>query len=217
MKLYFVRHGESEANLLRELSNRGQRHPLTPRGREQARALADSLRAAGPFAQVYTSPLLRAAETAALLAAAVQAPVTACPISVGVADALREFDCGVLEGRADAEAWAAHDGLVVAWLAGRHAERIEGGESFDDLRARFVPFVARLLADPPASGDLILVSHGGLLRLMLPLVLANVSPAFAPRRIRPHPLRNAVAVEAETRGAELWCTRWPDAPLPPTP
>ena len=41
MKLYFVRHGESEANLLHELSNRGLRHGLTDLGREQAGLLAE--------------------------------------------------------------------------------------------------------------------------------------------------------------------------------
>src|SRR6476646_8171101 len=48
MKLYFVRHGESEANLLREISNRGTRHGLTAKGRAQATALAQSLSRGDP-------------------------------------------------------------------------------------------------------------------------------------------------------------------------
>ena len=32
MKLYFVRHGESEANVLGVISNRGFQHPLTDTG-----------------------------------------------------------------------------------------------------------------------------------------------------------------------------------------
>ena len=43
MRFYFVRHGESEANLLHEFSNRGLKHPLTARGREQVIALAEHL------------------------------------------------------------------------------------------------------------------------------------------------------------------------------
>ena len=43
MKLCFVRHGESIANLLREFSNSGIKHPLTERGVEQARTLAQKL------------------------------------------------------------------------------------------------------------------------------------------------------------------------------
>ena len=40
MRLYFVRHGESEANLLHEFSNSGLKHPLTLTGVAQAQALA---------------------------------------------------------------------------------------------------------------------------------------------------------------------------------
>ncbi len=36
MRIYLIRHGESQANLLHEISNRGLRHGLTPKGREQA-------------------------------------------------------------------------------------------------------------------------------------------------------------------------------------
>src|SRR5579859_4077000 len=43
MKLYFVRHGESEANVARIISNREQPHALTSNGIRQAHALADSL------------------------------------------------------------------------------------------------------------------------------------------------------------------------------
>lgn len=40
VKLYFVRHSESEANSLREVSNRGLKHGLTDRGRQEAETLA---------------------------------------------------------------------------------------------------------------------------------------------------------------------------------
>ena len=40
MKLYFTRHGESKANLLHEISNRGFKHGLTERGFHQAEQLS---------------------------------------------------------------------------------------------------------------------------------------------------------------------------------
>ena len=43
MLVYFVRHGESEANVLNVFSNRGTKHPLTSRGREQVEMLAGKL------------------------------------------------------------------------------------------------------------------------------------------------------------------------------
>ena len=43
MRAYFVRHGESEANILEVISNRGSVHGLTEKGRRQANQLAGGL------------------------------------------------------------------------------------------------------------------------------------------------------------------------------
>jgi broad specificity phosphatase PhoE len=95
---------------------------------------------------------------------------------------------------------------VRAWVQrGEHASRIDGGESFDDLRGRFVPFVRDLQARyPDPAANLALVTHGGLLRLMLPLVLANVDAAFA----LAHPIGHAAVVLAEAAEIGLVCLDW---------
>jgi len=61
MRLYLVRHAEAAPGEPDEL------RPITARGRAQARAVGQSLRAARP-ALVLTSPLLRARETGAAIA-----------------------------------------------------------------------------------------------------------------------------------------------------
>lgn len=68
MRLYLVRHAEAAQGEPDDL------RPLTPQGREQARALGERLRAedARP-GTVLTSPLLRARETGAELARALGA------------------------------------------------------------------------------------------------------------------------------------------------
>ena len=68
MRLYFVRHGQSEANVQMVISNRDLFHPLTELGRQQAEALAQSL-AEVPVAAIYSSPIVRAAQTAQIVAA----------------------------------------------------------------------------------------------------------------------------------------------------
>lgn len=85
LKLYFARHGESEANRLRVISNRGNQFGLTPQGRRQAALLAQSLKAV-PVMAIYSSPLLRAVETADILARELHQ-------SVQVTEALREYVC----------------------------------------------------------------------------------------------------------------------------
>ena len=169
MRITFTRHGESQANILRQISNRGLTHPLTHNGREQAAALADKLRDRA-VTRIYTSPMLRAIETSIIVAERLK-------VDYEVTDALREFDCGSAEGRADAAAWQMWHEVFDAWtLHRRWEQRIEDGESFYDVRDRFVPFIEELVAQyGDTDANLLCVAHGGVLWLMLPLVLSNVN------------------------------------------
>lgn len=195
--LYFVRHGESEANLLHEFSNRGRKHPLTERGRGQAQQLADVLRTKA-ISRIYTSPLLRATETSAILAATLG-------IGVTVHDALREYDCGILEGRSDAAGWAIYDEVQHAWLEeGDWERRIEGGESLRDMEARFVPFVRELVDRQQPGEATVLIGHGGLFRCVLPLVLANIDFAF----VRHRGMANTDYILATEHDGRLICNQW---------
>lgn len=198
LTLYFVRHGQSEANVEHVISNRGRVHGLTALGREQATQTAAAL-ADGGVSRIFSSPLLRAEQTAAILSEAWGAPYE-------VTDALREYDCGVLEGQSDPLSWDRHRAVWERWMNhGDFDARAEDGESYRDIEARFVPFIHGLIA---AYGDhdtaLALVSHGGTLRAALPLVLANVDLAFA----KAHGLRNVDTVRAELHGDRLLCRAW---------
>jgi broad specificity phosphatase PhoE len=199
MLLYFVRHGESEANVLRMISNRDLKHGLTYKGRQQAAELADNLRGAGA-GRIFTSPLLRAVQTAEILSSALDTDYE-------VTDALREFDCGIAEGRSDPEAWELHRQVMENWLqAGNPAARIDQGESYLDIQDRFVPFVQYLLEEA-GSVDSILVGHGGLYLCMLPVVLLNVRAAAT------LPFPNAAYVLAEGRQQGLVCLEWCGRPM----
>jgi 2,3-bisphosphoglycerate-dependent phosphoglycerate mutase len=168
MRITFTRHGESQANVLRQISNRGLVHPLTRTGREQAAALADKLQDRA-ITRIFTSPLLRAIETSIIVASRLG-------VEYDVTNALREFDCGIAEGRADEAAWQMWHEVFDAWTIHRWwEERIEGGESLYDVRDRFVPFVEGLVTQyGDTDTNLLCVAHGGVLWMMLPLVLTNV-------------------------------------------
>lgn len=198
MIIIFTRHGESEANIAGIISNRSLPHPLTAKGRQQAHLLAAAL-AVKNIRAIYASPILRTQQTAQILG-------QAWGLSVQTADALREFDCGEMEGRGDAEAWEAHHAVIRAWdEANAYEQRIPGGESFTDMRQRFVPFVEEireLLKED--KGDIVLVSHGSLLLQMLPLVLSNVDRAFC----KAHPLRNCAMIVTTTMETTLHCLEW---------
>ncbi len=199
MRLYFTRHGESEANVIREISNRGYRHGLTEKGRWQAAELAEKIRSAGA-ARIYTSPLQRAVETAQILSEALGIPYQAT-------DALREFDCGIAEGRADAEAWALWKSDWVEWFErGNFAYRITGGESYLDIQARFVPFIEGLVAEKGQSNEnLVLIGHGGTYACMLKNLLVISRLAELPVEL---PFPNTGYVLAEIRPEGLVCLEW---------
>ena len=198
MRLTFVRHGESTANLLREFSNSGWKHPLTEVGIEQARATARGL----PGVQVeriYSSPLMRAVQTAQILVDSLHTPLE-------ITEALREWSVGIYEGTADPAGWKSHRQVQDDWFVhGRLDSRMPGGESFYDIRERFVPFVEELVRSGQATDrNIVLVGHGGLYIAMLPAIFGNVDWAFARQRGFPH----AANVLAEPRAGGLHCISW---------
>ena len=203
MRLYFVRHGESTANLLREFSNSGSEHPLTAKGAEQARALASSLSDV-PIERVYSSPVIRAVQTAQTLADSLHAPLE-------LTEALREWNVGIYEGTTDPVGWKLHAQVQDDWFVrGDYESRMPGGESYNEIRKRFVPLIESLVqekSDP--DRNVALVGHGGLYTAMLPAILKNITVAFA----REHGFPYTAVIIAETRLDGLRCISWCGIPL----
>ena len=198
MQILFIRHGESSANLDHVFSNRQADHPLTEKGCSQVKTLIEKL-ASLKVDILYSSPVPRAIQSAQIIAEALG-------IQYLVTDALREFDVGILEGRSDESAWRQFSELHQKWLRqGLLDEKIPGGESYLEMRGRFVPFIENLIETFGNSKKVIaLVSHGGIYRIMLPEVLPNISHSFA----QEHPLANTDFVKTEWTGNELICREW---------
>ena len=206
MKISFIRHGESQANLQEVFSNRGLKHPLTAAGRGQAAVLADRLQDQ-QITYIYSSPVLRALETAIILAGRLG-------VAYEVVEALREYDVGVLEGRADPPSWQIWKEVAEAWLSDQRWEQhIDGGESFWEVRQRFVPYIEGLLQEYGQSdAHLACVGHGGIYRLMLPLVVRNLDQAFIARQ---GGFGYAAWITCELTPDGLVCTAWNGAPPHP--
>jgi broad specificity phosphatase PhoE len=198
MQFYFLRHGESSANLLRQFSNRGDEHPLTEHGLQQARQAAQNLTGVKP-ACIYASPVLRARQTATILAESLGAPLE-------IREALREWDVGIYEGTTDPQGWELHRQVQEDWFDRQKLDsQMPGGESFLEIRRRFVPFIEGLLAAGKGSQhQYVLVSHGGLYTAMLPVILQNVDFDFA----REHGFPYTGCIRAEERDGRLYCTDW---------
>ena len=168
--LRLVRHGESTWNTLGLTQGHNDQAELTTFGLRQAEQVAKRFTGIAVRA-IYSSDLRRAQQTAAPLAAAVGLPV--------VLDArLRERSLGVLEGTPAAGNGPAVTGLdLKAGLLVDPDTRPEGGESVRDLYRRAAAFCDDLLLslgggcaeDLPggrADGDVVVVAHGGTLRVL---------------------------------------------------
>jgi probable phosphoglycerate mutase len=195
----YLRHGESEVNITKTISNRVTDHtPLTELGVNQAKQMLNLIKKDRKIISVYSSPLTRAEQTARIIAADFG-------ISIELADALREPYCGAIEGRNDPQAWQLHAAQENAWRAGQYDFSIAGGESYLDLKNRFVPFINHLISrHKDQSGTIVIVSHGSVLRNMLPLILSNISIDFAHN----HHLGNCSYISALVTEYGLVCVEW---------
>jgi broad specificity phosphatase PhoE len=198
MKLYFVRHGESVANLTAEFSCRGFKHPLTPKGLAQAHILAQNF-SARKISRIYSSPLQRAVQTAGILSETLQ-------VEVEVTGALREWDVGNYECTTDPQGWHLHRQVQEDWYFHKKLDsKMPGGESFIEIQERFVPFIDGLLQDGQnPDEELVLVGHGGLFICMLPVVFQNIDHEFAVK----HGFPNTGYALGETRSSGLYCLEW---------
>jgi broad specificity phosphatase PhoE len=200
MKLYFVRHGESEANIQHVISNRESTFRLTSQGKGQAYALAQNLKDI-PITTIYSSPVLRATETAEILSQAFH-------LSYQVTEALREYDCGILEEKSDEVSWKLHGEIAEDWIVNHnYLRKPQGGENFLDIKKRFIPFIESFTHNHLNSQNPVLfVSHGGLLQLMLPEILTNIDHDF----VRLHGIGHTQCIIAELLKDELVCQQWGD-------
>ena len=165
VRLVLVRHGETAANANHVLDTRPPGAPLNERGQAQAAALGVRL-ADEPVTAVHASVATRAQQTAAPVAAA-------HGLDVRVVEGVHEVFCGDFEGRSGRAALEEFGLVYNAWWTGDLDARLPGGESAHDVRARFLPALDGILDG--ASGDVVLVSHGAVIRLAAAALLGDTA------------------------------------------
>jgi len=153
-----LRHGETDWN--RTGRSQGWAPvPLNDRGREQARAVRDRLAARYDIDRIVASDLVRARETAAIVAETVDAPVTHDRT-------WRERHLGVLQGLLGEELYDRFPEFALSEGGRAAAERTpESGESFVATSDRVAAGWTELTAGN--GGTVLLVTHGGVIKLVL--------------------------------------------------
>ncbi|AYF74731.1 histidine phosphatase family protein [Nocardia yunnanensis] len=197
-KLILVRHGETEGNVAKILDTRLPGLPLTERGATQAKNFGANLTT--PPQRLFSSAALRARQTGGYIEAATGVPLE-------VLEGLQEVQLGELEGSGTAAAHERFQDIYHAWHSGDLSLRVPGGESGEEVLARYIPTLERLRDDyltDPAGGDVIVVSHGAAMRLVS-RELTGVPWLFAAN----NHLDNTETIELLPAGDGRWtCTRW---------
>lgn len=171
-ELWLVRHGETPWNA----EGRFQGHydvNLSPQGLHQAYRVAERLAACRQsFDGLYSSDLQRAALTAKPIAEALRLNPIYDP-------RLREIYAGELQGLLRSEAQARYPEFHQAVQRDPWNTPRPGGESMADLARRAEGFLEEL-----PQGRFIVVTHGGVIRALLKIVLGLENGAWRRFRIQ---------------------------------
>ncbi|WP_049857223.1 adenosylcobalamin/alpha-ribazole phosphatase [Trabulsiella odontotermitis] len=161
MKLWLVRHGETDANVAGVYSGHAPTS-LTPRGIAQAETLATLLQHV-PFDQLLCSELERAQHTARLVLAGRSVPTFTTPL-------LNEMYFGDWEMRHHRDLTVEDSENYAAWCADWQHATPTNGEGFQAFSLRVKECLA-LLQEHHHHQHILVVSHQGVLSLMTALLL----------------------------------------------
>lgn len=166
MKIYLVRHAESLGNADGNLASVTD-FPLTEKGELQARNLGKSLKGEleGKHITAYSSPLLRAVQTTKEIFCS--AGIENVPIME--VECLKEMDLGKLEGIPFQQLPKEYPEVDLASkLSELHAPE---GECYQDVKNRCEFFLRNFVDKAKDDENIIVVSHGITLRVMINLIL----------------------------------------------
>lgn len=156
MQILIIRHGQSEADLLKVHEGRAD-FLLTECGIQQAHHMADWVKTRFKPEIIWSSPLMRAKQTANILSDTVGCKVT-------YDSDLMEWNNGVLAGMSKEEAKKKYPEPINGH---RPHESVEKGESAIAFRMRAEIMLAKIQSVSEKYNCLAIVSHGGMIARIL--------------------------------------------------
>lgn len=147
MEIYLVRHGETGGNVARR--HQSEATPLTPRGREQIKETAKQLKEIEPT-HLITSSVLRAVESARYIGEILDM----IPETNSVfAELIRPKFLNGNFHKSIGSLW-----FYTRWYFGFTDSKKDGGETYQELRAR-VKAAQAVLAQYPPDSKVVVISH----------------------------------------------------------
>jgi len=153
LKLYFVRHGETQYNIEKRMQG-SCNSPLTDKGVLQAKSVGAGL-ADIPFVTAYASDSQRVLDTA-------NYAIGDRDIAINKDARLREMHFGILEEMLQEDILVKHGNILETFFSIADAEsKLEEGESYTELLIRTKAAVQDIIEKHESTGGNILIfSHG---------------------------------------------------------
>ena len=201
-RLFLLRHGEVEERYHRVFGGRIDMD-LSPRGHEQARALAGFLRRR-PIDAIYTSPMRRAQQTLAPLA-------SHCPRAAITHPEFREVDFGDWTGLTWEQVHSRYQISAMDWLEQIERGAIANAETGAAFRSRVEPPLRQIVQEHGGQ-SVAIVCHGGVIRMMLSILLDLALPKMAAFEIDYASVSQVEHHERKTEANLINFAPWRDLP-----
>jgi len=159
MKIDFVRHGQTNNNLMGILSVFAGHTdtPLNEEGRKQAKETASKI--SDDYSMIYSSDLIRCKQTAEILNTKMKLPIKY--------DArLRERYFGSLEGKKSLDIDPTGAMKDDDMLRLKYDYRPFGGEHVEGVKERLFNFLEDVKKESGANSKILVVTHRGIIRIM---------------------------------------------------
>lgn len=152
MKVYVIRHGLTELNKQKKVNGEVD-EPLAKEGVKQAKDAIALL--PKTIKRIYSSPMLRAKQTAEIIISKLKIPVSST-------DELSEVRMGSLAGKS----WEEMEGGIELKQKHRTVEfdyKPYGGESVQDVKKRLITFLSKINSKHE-DFEVLIITHGGIIR-----------------------------------------------------
>lgn len=171
MKFYFVRHGETDWNVMKHIQGQTDTE-LNSKGISQAYETAEKI-AAGNYGitEIYSSRQKRAVKTAEIIGE----KLGIVPV---IKPGLEEMTFGDWEGHSWTDVKEIFKDHYELWVTDRRYTRTPNGESYNDVLMRVISALKEIAAGKP-EGNVLIASHSAVIRILLTYVNGqdfNITP-----------------------------------------
>ena len=178
MDLFVIRHGQSEADILKVIEGRANFN-LTELGHKQADTMAKWIKKNYSINKIYSSPLNRAKQTAEYIS-------KNFGIEIILEDDLMEWNNGLIAGLTLDEANKKFP-EPIKYLHTRVYEQ----ESYIDFRMRAETILSKIINENKEDEKIAIVSHGGMINMLFRCFIEV-------------PMNNKISVKNSDTGIHYW-------------